>query len=166
MTMISEGIRPLRPDDRGAIHSLLVSTGVFTSTEIGIALELIDIVLDKPSQEDYIVRVYDEGDGVQGYYCLGPTPGTQGTWDLYWIAVDPAAQGKGIGKRLNTHAELLIQSEGGRMIVVETSSQDRYERTRKFYATQGYDLVSRVRDYYSYGDDLMVYTKHLTLAEE
>ncbi len=30
----------------------------------------------------------------------GPTPLTLGTFDLYWMAVDPKAQGHGIGKAL------------------------------------------------------------------
>lgn len=155
-------IRPLRQEDREPLHRLLAATGFFTTDEIGIALELIDIVLTKKDQKDYIIFVYDDGSQVLGYYCIGPTPGTEGTFDLYWIAVAPAAQGKRVGTALDAHAHELIRSKGGRLVIAETSSQPRYQPTRKFYLARGYMELSRIRDYYRPGDDLVVYGKYFT----
>jgi ribosomal protein S18 acetylase RimI-like enzyme len=81
---------------------------------------------------------------------------------MYWIAVKPSAHGKGVGGKLNEHAEQLIRSHGGRLIVVETSSQPKYEKTRKFYSTHGYIQLSRIRDYYRVGDDLVVFGKYIS----
>jgi GNAT superfamily N-acetyltransferase len=154
-------IRALRPSDREPLHQLLEDTGVFTDEEVGIALELIDIVLDKPEQTDYEIAVYDEGDGPLGYTCAGPTPGTEGTVDLYWIAVAPALHGRGIGHALQQHVEDAVLSRQGRLVIAETSSTPRYDATRMFYHRCGYAEVARIPGYYRPGDDLVVYGKYL-----
>lgn len=158
---MSGTIRPLRHEDRAPLEEILRATGVFSDEEVGIALELIDIVLNRPEQKDYIINVCDDGE-VLGYYCVGPTPATEGTFDMYWIAVKPSVHGKGVGGKLNEHAEQLIRSHRGRLIVVETSSQPKYEKTRKFYSTHGYIQLSRIRDYYRVGDDLVVFGKYIS----
>jgi len=155
-------IRALRSSDVESLHTLLVETDVFTPEEIDIALELIQAVLDKADQKDYVIRVCEEGGEVEGYYCVGPTPVTASTFDLYWIAVKPSSQGKGIGKKLMAHAEELIQSLGGRLVVAETSSTQRYDKTRQFYLNTGYTELARIREYYRAGDDLVVYGKYLS----
>jgi ribosomal protein S18 acetylase RimI-like enzyme len=103
---------------------------------------------------------------VDGYYCLGPTPATRGTFDLYWIAVAPSQQGRGVGRELNRHAENLVRSMGGRLIIAETSSRPDYSGTRRFYVKAGYKEVATIQDYYKVGDDLVVYGKYLTHHHE
>jgi len=123
---------------------------------------LIDAVLEVPGQKDYMIRVSEEGGKVAGYYCVGPTPATEGTFDLYWVAVDPALQGKGIGGALDDHACGLVREMSGRLIIAETSSVPRYRLTRDFYVRRGYSELARIADYYRPGDDLVVYGKYLT----
>jgi ribosomal protein S18 acetylase RimI-like enzyme len=154
-------IRPLKRSDVAALHQLLIETNVFNAEEIDVALELIHAVLQNPNHPDYVIRVYDDAE-VLGYYCVGPTPATVGTFDLYWIATKPSIHGKGIGRALNAHAEELIRSRGGKLIIAETSSTPRYDRTRKFYLNAGYIEVSRIRDYYRTGDSLVVFGKYLS----
>ena len=154
-------IRPLHPEDRSHIVMLLRGTEVFSDEEIVIAEELIDCVLQREDQEDYIIYCYDDGGSVLGYYCIGPTPATQGTFDLYWIAVHRPVHGTGVGAALEVHAESLVTSLGGHLIVAETSSRPKYAKTRAFYQRRGYTELSRIRDYYSVGDDLVVYGKYL-----
>jgi len=153
-------IRPLHREDRLPLKTMLEATRVFTVPEIDIAMELIDAVLDVPGQQDYVIAVYDHG-GPAGYYCIGPTPGTDGTFDLYWIAVDPLRHGHGIGSALDRHAMAYIRSPNGRLIIAETSSTPRYDLTRRFYQTRKYAELARIRDYYRPGDDLVVYGKIL-----
>ena len=161
-TQTHTGIRPLNREDREPLRQLLLETDVFTKEEVDIALELIDVCLNNVGQQDYIIFTCEADGEVAGYYCIGPTPATDGTFDLYWIAVKPSMQGRGIGGLLNTHAENLIKKRGGRLVIAETSSQPRYEKTRRFYATHGYSELSRIRDYYKIGDDLVVFGKYLT----
>jgi ribosomal protein S18 acetylase RimI-like enzyme len=157
----AEAIRVYRREDRVPLLRILEKTEVFNSEELAIALELMDAVSDKPGQQDYLIGVYDNGT-VAGYYCIGPTPATAGTFDLYWIAVDPSLHGQGVGSALIRHAEQLVVSRGGRLIVVETSSRDRYEPTRRFYAAVGYREIARIRAYYRPDDDLVVFGKYLS----
>jgi ribosomal protein S18 acetylase RimI-like enzyme len=156
----AEAIRSLESRDREPIGRILQRTGMFTEDEIAIAFELIDIVLQKPNQQDYVINVLQD-DGILGYYCVGPTPGTSGTFDLYWIAVDPSAQGRGIGTMLIQHVEDFVRSRHGRLVIAETSSQPRYEKTRRFYVSCGYSQLARIPEYYRVGDDLVVFGKPL-----
>lgn len=159
----SSRIRPLQPADVEPLRLLLTETNVFTNDEISIALELMHIVLNDGDRKDYIIRVYDDErlGGVVGYYCIGPTPATDATFDLYWIATHPRLHGRGVGRTLLAHAEAEIRSLGGRLIVVETSSTPRYDRTRSFYLNAGYAELARIRDYYRAGDSLVIYGKYL-----
>lgn len=155
-------IDEIRRTDREPLHRLLAATGYFSEDEIAIALELIDIALEKPGQNDYLIRVCRDGDRVLGYYCVGPTPATESTYDLYWIAVAPDMHGKGIGTALNAHLEQLIRSRGGNLVVAETSSRPQYEQTRRFYQSRGYAELARIAGYYRPGDDLVVFGKYLS----
>ena len=131
------------------------------------ALELIDLVIKDPIQKDYIIKIAVSDNGnVQGYYCIGPTPMTIGTFDLYWIAVDASCHNKGVGKRLIQDAEDYVRRTGGRLIIAETSSQSKYENTRNFYIRTNYKELTRIKNYYSDGDDLVVYGKYVSHHED
>jgi ribosomal protein S18 acetylase RimI-like enzyme len=98
-------------------------------------------------------------DQLVGYACYGPTPDTDRTFDLYWIAVDPGAQGSGSGTRLLTEVERRLQGQNARMLIVETSSRSEYASTRHFYEKRGYAEAARVRDFYAPLDDRIIFTK-------
>lgn len=153
-------IREIERKDVEPLRTILHATNVFRDEEIEVAVELMEATLGK--SEDYIQKtIVDERNNVQGYYCVGPTPMTRSTFDLYWIAVNPDYHGKGIGFQLLTDCEQTVHSMNGTLIVVETSSLPKYEGTRKFYRRNNYLEATRIRDYYAPGDDLMIYTKHL-----
>jgi ribosomal protein S18 acetylase RimI-like enzyme len=98
-------------------------------------------------------------DELVGYACFGPTPGTDRTYDLYWIAVDPVAHGAGIGTTLLSEVERRLQGQHARLLVVETSSRSEYAPTRGFYGRRGYTEAARVRGFYAPGDDRIILTK-------
>lgn len=156
-------IRPMTPADRPAVLALIEATGFFRPDEIAVAEELIDITLGRPEQEDYaIVVVTDETGAVAGYMTYGPTPLTRGTYDLYWMAVDPKAQGRGYGRVLVEWLEDHVRRAGGRMIVIETSSSEKYEPTRRFYLGLNYTETARIPDFYGPGDGRVIYTKRVS----
>jgi ribosomal protein S18 acetylase RimI-like enzyme len=133
---------------------------VFRPSEVAIAVELLDRAA--AGDDDYrFVGAFD-GDDLVGYACWGPTPGTEGTFDLYWIAVDTTRQGGGVGSQLLTHVERTLQAGGGRLIVVETSSRADYAPTRAFYERRGYTRAATLPGYYAPGDNLVIYLKELT----
>ncbi len=156
-------IRTLQPNDRESIHQILVATEVFTDEEVQVALELVDTVLQNPHQQDYeIYTAVNDKQEVAGYYCVGPTPMTQGTYDLYWIAVSPSMQGHGIGKQLSDHAEARVRARGARLLIAHTSSLPKYDNTRMFYLRHSYNEVARIKEYYKPGDDLVIYGKYVS----
>ena len=113
-------------------------------------------------QASYVfLGAFTPEDELVGYACYGPTPGTDRTFDLYWIAVHPAAQGTGSGTILLDEVERRLRDQDVRMLVVETSSRSDYAATRRFYLARGYAESSRVRDFYAPGDDRIILTKRL-----
>ncbi len=154
-------IRPMTASDKPAVLDLIEATGFFRPEEIRVAEELVEVYLDQPGQKDYgVVVVEDEAGAVAGYLTYGPTSMTIGTYDLYWMAVHPRHQGKGYGRRLVEWLEDTITKEGGRLLIIETSSTPQYEPTRRFYLGLKYTEVARIPDYYLPGDDRVIYTKH------
>jgi ribosomal protein S18 acetylase RimI-like enzyme len=124
------------------------------------ALELIDLALT-PTNKDYQVLVAVREDRVEGYVCYGPTPMTDGTFDLYWIASSPEVRGQGVGAALVSAMEGDIRRRKGRLIRVETSAMEAYGPTRGFYAAMQYREESRFRDFYKVGEDLIILAKRL-----
>ena len=154
--------RPLFEKDRATLLSMLIKTRAFTSAEIDVAMELIDIVLKDRVQKDYQVEcMVNDQDLAIGYICYGPTPMTQGTFDLYWIAVDPDYQEQGAGSRLLSSLEEVVKARGGRMILADTSSIPHFEKTQKFYLKNGFQEVAKIPDYYHPGNDRMTFWKRL-----
>jgi D-alanine-D-alanine ligase len=141
--------------DRAAIERLLVATQAFADHEIAVALELVD----EPRETGYRFVVAEVAGAVAGYACFGETPCTIGTYDLYWIAVDPASQGSGVGRALLDAVETAVRGAGGRLLVIETASKPEYAATRAFYERCGLDLVARIPDFYARGDDKLVYCR-------
>jgi ribosomal protein S18 acetylase RimI-like enzyme len=97
---------------------------------------------------------------VTGYVCYGPTPATEGTYDLYWIAVAPQIQGQGIGRDLLNYVETAVQMKHGHLIIIETSSQEKYWPTRNFYLRNGYTIAAQIKDFYRPGDDRVIFVKY------
>src|SRR4030042_2988945 len=127
-------IRPLFEKDRATLLSMLIKTRAFTSAEIDVAMELIDMVLKDPVQKDYRIEcMVNDQDLAIGYICYGPTPMAQGTFDLYWIAVDPDFQKQGVGSKLIGFLEEWVKTRGGRIILADTSTIPHYEKTQNFY---------------------------------
>ena len=138
---------------------MTAATGLFRPEEVATAVELLDESL--AGDEDYrFLGAYD-GDELIGYACWGPTPGTLGTSDLYWIVVDRARQRRGVGTELLRAVEEQLAAEDCRLIVVETSSRADYAPTRAFYERRGFSRTAVIPAYYEPGDDLVVYLKDL-----
>lgn len=138
---------------------------IFAEGEAQIALELIDDAIHNPPGNDYeaIVAVEPDGDDehMRGYACFGPTPMTEHTFDLYWVAVDQRQQGKGIGAKLVHTVEALLAERGAKLLRVETSSKEAYGKTLTFYKHMGYHDGGLIPDFYSDGDDLVILYQRL-----
>ncbi len=163
---------------RERIAAILRATGMFRDDEVDVALELfdsahtavipakagthVDVVDNHPASSDYFfLGAFTPEDELAGFACYGPTPGTDRTFDLYWIAVDPAAQGAGSGTTLLTEVERRLKGLNARLVVVETSSRSDYVGTRGFYLHRGYVEAAVAREFYAPADDRITFTKRL-----
>ncbi|MGZ4810358.1 MAG: GNAT family N-acetyltransferase [Thermoanaerobaculia bacterium] len=150
-------IRAINQSDRPQLEQIVHHAGNFTPEEIETAMELIDESIESP--EEYETFVLEDEQEIRGYVCIGPTPLTDGVYDLYWIVVDSTARGRRYGQKLLRHAEEEVKRRKGRMLLIETSSQPSYESTNRFYINAGYPEVARIRNFYKKGDDKIVYAK-------
>jgi ribosomal protein S18 acetylase RimI-like enzyme len=155
-------IRPLRRRDRLALTALLKAQTHFRPAEVQIALELIDLALNQPGQEDYRVRCAEGGQGeIVGYVCYGKAPLTDAVYDLYWIVVHPDYWSRGPGSALLLRTEDEVRHFKARLLLIETSSLSSYARPRSFYLKHGYRELARIPDYYAVGDHKLIFGKAL-----
>lgn len=153
-------VRPARaPYDPGGGAETYEFVGSF-SREGGV--EGFRVSVEKETHENQT----HESETLVGYACYGATPGTDRTYDLYWIAVHPAFQGEGDGTRLLDEVERRLRKREARLLVVETSSRDDYAPTRRFYEARGYRRVAVLLDYYGPDDGRVIYTKRLSPPSE
>ena len=152
-------IRPMLREDKPALMEILHNTSEFTPQEVTVAEEVIDSYLYNP--DSYNTFVAEFGKSVAGYICYGHTPLTESTWDIYWLAVSPDKQGQGVGSALTAFAEEQIGENGGRLIIIETSSKPEYEKTRHFYLDHGYEIIGRIPDFYAPNDDKIILNKRI-----
>ncbi len=151
-------VRRIERRDREAIRALVEGTGAFKSHEVDVAMELVDVALTNPTQDDYHPYVIAEDDGtVVAYACFGRNPMTRFTWDLYWIATRKDRMGKGYGRTMVAFVLEQVRARGGRLLVIETSAKESYGDTRAFYDKIGCTLAAQIRDYYDEGDDKLIY---------
>jgi ribosomal protein S18 acetylase RimI-like enzyme len=152
-------IRPIQPADTAALVEMAGGTGAFKPMEIQALREVLD---------DYHAQNYSLGhrgvaieqDGsVVGFAYFAPAAMTDRTWSLWWIAVDHHVQARGIGSELLRYVEAEVRAAAGRLLLIETSSQPKYDLTRRFYLKHGYSQIAAVPDYYAQGDDMLFFGK-------
>ena len=140
---------------------MLHNTPEFKPSEVAVAEEVIDSYLENPLSSGYNILVAEDSSTLAGYVCYGPTPLTEGTWDIYWEAVAQEKRGQGIGSLLTKSAEEEIIRAKGRLALIETSSTPAYEASRRFHTGHGYKIVALVPDFYAPGDDKLILQKRL-----
>ncbi|OQA02576.1 MAG: Acetyltransferase (GNAT) family protein [Planctomycetes bacterium ADurb.Bin401] len=154
-------IRKAAAADQSVVMDIIVRTNFFRPVELDIAREVFeDAVLLKPgcTYQSYIAESESK---TIGWVCFGVTPCTIGTFDIYWIAVDPAYQKQHIGSQLLTFAEKEIALQEGRLSVIETSGSEKYISTQQFYIKNGYRQAACINDFYAPGDPKLVFTKKI-----
>jgi ribosomal protein S18 acetylase RimI-like enzyme len=145
--------------DEAHVREIVASSGFFNKDEILVAVELVSERLQKGVESGYHFVFSEMNNRTVAYACFGPIPGTQSSFDLYWIAVHEKYRSMGIGKKLLVHAESTMREMGGSRIYIETSSREQYEPTRAFYLNNGYSLEALIRDFYAPGDSKCIYLK-------
>jgi len=153
-------LRAALATDRDRIEAITRGVALFRDDEVPIALEVFDAAVAGDSSYTAVVAAGERDEPI-GWICWGATPCTLGTYDMYWVAVDPAAQGAGVGTRLVDEMERRLAGSA-RMIIVETAGRPDYAGTRAFYTARGYREAAVIPDFYAPGDDKVVYLKLCT----
>ncbi len=157
-------IRPILPDDTTALLALTDAIG-FEPNELEVLNKMLaDYFAGDSDSEQFWIT--DDDDGPVGVAYCAPERMTNGTWNLYLIAVRPDRQGQGRGAALLRYIEEALTARGERLLLVETSGLASFERTRAFYRKCGYQEEARIRDFYKAGDDKIVYRKALAAQEQ
>ena len=152
-------IRPTTPADTPHLLKLTEGTGVFKPHEIEALNEVLSDYHASTQAQGHIAVTFEQKGDILGYAYYAPAAMTDRTWYLYWIAVKRDTHAKGIGGKLLRHAEDDIRSRKGRVLFIETSSLPHYDLTRKFYLKHGYEKAAELLDYYSDGDNMVVFRK-------
>ena len=153
-----------REQDKAAVLRVVTATGFFAPDEELIAVELVEEALAKGTASGYhfLFADHPEQPGeLRGYTCYGPIPGTASSFDLYWIAVSPGAQGQGLGGSLMEATEKAAREQGATRMYADTSGQEKYAPTRAFYASQGYTAEAVLENFFAPGDDKVIFSKPL-----
>jgi ribosomal protein S18 acetylase RimI-like enzyme len=145
--------------DPGCIKALVESTGVFSVEEARTAADLADLTL---AGTDFYRFIFAERGGeVLGYTCYDRIPLSALSYDLYWIAVAPAARGSGLAHELMERTAAEVRRDGGLWIFAETSSREPYAPARAFYLRSGFKEVARFEDFYALGDAKVMFRRQL-----
>lgn len=158
-------IRTVTAADMTGLSTLFVASGLFGPDELAEVSSMVTAYLDGNLGSDHF-WVVDDGDGTLAgplavaYYA--PERMTDGTWNLYLIAVHPDHQGQGRGAKLLHSIEQTLAARGERILLVETSGLPSFARTRAFYRKCGYEEEARIREFYSAGQDKIIFRKALS----
>lgn len=154
---MNQRIRKVKKEDLPALKEVLDSSELFPS-------ELLDDMmadyLNKEDSQDIWFTTIKDGQPISIGYCA-PERMTEGTYNLYAIAVHKNLQGQGVGGAMMRFIENLLRESGQRVLLVETSGLPEYELTRKFYDQCNYKREAVVRDFYQEGEDKVIFWKKL-----
>lgn len=150
-------IRPIIQGDIPSLKAILDNTGLFPSELLE---DMISDYFENPDSTDIWFSVEADGQPISIAYCA-PERMTEGTYNLYAIAVHGDQQGRGVGAQMMQYIENLLRDQGHRILIVETSGLTDYDLTREFYRKCQYTEEATIREFYQEGEDKIVFWKKL-----
>jgi ribosomal protein S18 acetylase RimI-like enzyme len=149
-------IRNAAPSDLSAIQKIATESGLFDAEQT----DFLRTLFLEPGPED-VWFVIDHDGLLEGVAYLAPEKMTHGTWNLYWIAVLPKSQKRGLGAQLVQHVFSWLGERGERLLLVETAGIDEFEYVRRFYQSHGFTHAAVIPGFYDEGIDKVIFTKNL-----
>jgi ribosomal protein S18 acetylase RimI-like enzyme len=150
-------IRPITKADIEALKKVIDSNKLFPPDLLD---EMTADFFTNVAAQDIWLTKENEGIPIAIAYCA-PERMTEGTYNLYLIAIHKEYQGQGIGTELMQYIENLLKQDSVRILIVETSGLSEFELTRKFYDKLGYKREATIREFYQVGEDKIVFWKKL-----
>jgi ribosomal protein S18 acetylase RimI-like enzyme len=152
-----KNIRAVTPADIDELKKVVDSSELFPSEYLD---EMIFDYFNNSETQDIWFTHLDNNRPIAIGYCV-PEKLTEGTYNLLAIGVLKESQGKGIASKMMKHIELLLKQKGGRILIIETSSDDAQIVARNFYKKIGYTQEAIIRDFWKAGEDEIVFWKKL-----
>ena len=150
-------VRKVIQQDVEGLRKVVDSSGLFPSEYLG---EMISDYFDNPETQDTWFTKVEGGENLAVGYCA-PEKFTEGTYNLYAIGVLQEHQGKGIGREMMRYLEDFLRQKSGRVLIVETSGDQQFHLTRKFYQDLGYHREATIRDFWQEGEDKVIFRKKI-----
>ncbi len=145
-------IRPSVAADIPGLGLVLEDTRLFPA-------EMLPDMLDNPEGGIWLTAQRDAE--VLGLCYARPEMLADGVWNMLALGVRTAAQGQAIGTALVADLEARLETDGVRMLIVETSGVAEFAQARGFYAARGYSQEGVIRDYWEAGHDKVIFRKLL-----
>lgn len=150
-------IRKIIKEDLNGLKEVLNSIDLFPAEILG---DMMSDYFENPETNDiWFTTIQDEKPVAIGF--CAPEKLTEGTYNLYAIGIRSDLQGKGIGRTMMNYIENELKNQGQRILIVETSGTDDFRLTRKFYENLNYIHEATIRDFWSEGDDKVIFWKKL-----
>lgn len=147
--------------DEDRVRALVARTGFFNAAEVVLAADLVSEQLSRGARSGYHFVLAERGPSLVAFACYGSIYGTQDSFELYWIAVAPEEQGRGLGREAYARAETAMREASAARVYADTSSSERYAPTRGFYRRMGFVEQAFLPDFYAPGDGKIIYVKSL-----
>lgn len=150
-------IRPVTTADVDELKKVLDSCELFPSEYLD---EMISDYFNNAETEDHWFTFLIDEKPVAIGYCV-PEKLTEGTYNLLAIGVSQNAQRKGVASAMMEYIEQQLKQKNGRLLLVETSSDEAQIAARKLYQKIGYKQVAVIDDFWKDGEDKIVFLKQL-----
>ncbi len=154
---MNENIRAVLKSDIDELKNVVDSSELFPSEYLD---EMISDYFNNPETQDIWFTYTDNNKQVAIGYCV-PEKLTDGTYNLLAIGVSKDIQRKGIASQMMDYIEQVLKQKDGRILIVETSSDDAQIPARNFYHKIGYIQAAVIKDFWKEGEDKIVFWKKL-----
>ncbi len=158
MTSINFDLRKAGPSDAFDLEAPIRACGLFSEEEAQGFIAMLPDLLNDPEQ--HWLRLDGPG-GIVGAAYLSRDGMSADVWNLWFIGVAPEYRGKGGGRSMLTAAEAKVRDTGGRLLLIETSSDIAMAHARGLDESAGYEPQGCIRDYYRSGEDKIIFAKPL-----
>lgn len=154
---MNDKIRPVSTSDINGLKKVVDSSELFPSEYLD---DMMSDYFENPETQAIWFTYIDNNEQAAVGYCV-PEKFTEGTYNLLAIAVSKHAQRKGIASQMMKYIEQRLAQKDGRILIVETSSDDAQIGARKLYQKIGYTQAAVIKDFWKDGEDKIIFWKKL-----
>jgi ribosomal protein S18 acetylase RimI-like enzyme len=150
-------IRLVEKEDVKGLKILLDTINLFPSEMLD---GMISDYLNNPHSKSVWFTYIEENEHVALGFCIKEKL-TNETYNLLAVGVSSNHQRKGIATKMISFIENYLKGQGGRLLIIETSSTEEFQKAIKLYKKLNYSKLSTIKDFWDDNDDKLVFGKKL-----